>query len=554
MKNDRMAARDERLPDDYYVQAFLTVLEVVAATCAPILTDRERHWSAAIRSLSVDAQRLYIRLMMRRGAHFRMQRLRYAEIGDPEAARQELVLHELASDAAPEGLAGLLAAYTVPEIERLLSVPAGAGCRRADRVMALVQRDDPRDRQCLAEASRWISPLGHDVFAVHRLCFFGNLRQDLSEFVLRDLGAVRYAPYPIGRDGSLFRSRHQLDCHLRFYECEMLFDSCRRRDVDALAALCDRLPPSVPGDAPLQRRLDRLRCSLARCFERLGERSRALALYADSERPPARERRVRLLDAQGLEEQGTLVAQAMQRAPLGDAEREFAERRLAGGARRRAFRPSTTTLTLRADGRRVERVAREYYARRGECVWSENRLVAGMCGLWAWDIVFSPIAGAFFNPFQSGPADFREPGFRLRRAGAFQARLDELRGPDGSSHLLERVVDALSDHHGTANPLVSWEIMTPALLARAVERVPADHWAAMFERLLDDPGENACGLPDLVSFPRDGGYEFIEIKGPGDALQSNQRRWLRHFAAHGIPARVVNIKWARTTERLVDAS
>jgi len=554
MKSDRKAARDERLPDDYYVQAFLTVLDVVASSCATILTDQERDWSAAIVALSDDAKRLYIRLMMRRGAHFRLERLNYPEIVDLRAARDELVSNGLAGARPPVDPAALLAAHTLPELNRLLAPPIGIGSRRVELIAALLARDDPEDRQRLGAASSWVSPLGHAMFAVHRLCFFGNLRQDLSQFVLRELGTVRYAPYPIDGRSSLFRSRLQLECHLRYYECELLFDTCRQRDPSALETICSRLPPTVAHDAALQRRVDRLRCTLARCFERLGQTGRAMALYADSQRPPARERQIRLLDAQGLAEQATALALRMRAAPQGDAEREFAERRLRGAAKARPFRPTTTSLTLRSDGRRVERAARDFYARRGDCFWTENRLVSGVCGLWAWDIVFAPVAGAFFNPFQSGPADFRERDFRQRRAGAFEARFQELRSAGGGERLRQRVLDDYSVRHGIANPLVSWESLPRPVLVRALERIPAAHWAAMFERLLEDPGEHTSGLPDLVFFPATGGYEFIEIKGPGDALQAHQRRWLRHFAAHGIPSRVVNVKWARSSERLVTRS
>jgi len=546
MRSGPEGGDDVRLPEDYYVQAFLTVLDVVRITSSPILSDAERDWAGAIGALSEGARRLYVRLMMRRGTVFRMARLAYPEIADLPAARTELVRRGLACGAPPGDLSMLLSLHTVPEIDRLLEPVPGAGRRRVERVAALLERDAVEDRDRLAAASSWITPSGHAAFAVHRLCFFGNLRQDLSEFVLRDLGAVRYERYPLERAQAHFRTRHQLECHLRYHECESLLRTGRRPDATALAAVCARLPPHVPGDAHLERRLDRLRCELARGFERLGDAPRALALYAGSVRAPARERRVRLLDAAGQGERAAWLSRRMRAAPQGDAEAEFAARRLRGGARVRPFRPRTTSLTLRPDGRRVERVSRDYYARRGECFWTENRLVSGVCGLWAWDIVFAPVNGAFFNPFQSGPADFRERGFRARRAQAFDRRFDELLGEQGGTRLAERVLDGYAERVGTANPLVSWERLTQPLLRRATERIPVAHWAAMFERLLADPGEHTCGLPDLVHFPDAGGYEFIEIKGPGDALQAHQRRWLKHFDAYAIPARVVNVRWARS--------
>jgi len=52
-------------------------------------------------------------------------------------------------------------------------------------------------------------------------------------------------------------------------------------------------------------------------------------------------------------------------------------------------------------------------------------------------------------------------------------------------------------------------------------------------------------LPDLILFPDTAsGYELIEVKGPGDTLQNNQKRWMRYFAEWGIPFTVVNIEWS----------
>ncbi|WP_444679438.1 VRR-NUC domain-containing protein [Halomonas sp. E19] len=36
----------------------------------------------------------------------------------------------------------------------------------------------------------------------------------------------------------------------------------------------------------------------------------------------------------------------------------------------------------------------------------------------------------------------------------------------------------------------------------------------------------------------------MEVKGPGDRLQDNQRRWLAHFHAHGIPVAVCQVVWS----------
>ncbi|MBT3900954.1 MAG: VRR-NUC domain-containing protein, partial [Gammaproteobacteria bacterium] len=40
-----------------------------------------------------------------------------------------------------------------------------------------------------------------------------------------------------------------------------------------------------------------------------------------------------------------------------------------------------------------------------------------------------------------------------------------------------------------------------------------------------------------------GGYQLVEVKGPGDKLQANQIRWIRHFEQVELPFEVVNVQW-----------
>ena len=57
--------------------------------------------------------------------------------------------------------------------------------------------------------------------------------------------------------------------------------------------------------------------------------------------------------------------------------------------------------------------------------------------------------------------------------------------------------------------------------------------------MLFDPRENRKGFPDLIALgENEGEYCLYEVKGPGDALQDSQKRWLRFFQQFKIPAQV----------------
>jgi hypothetical protein len=48
------------------------------------------------------------------------------------------------------------------------------------------------------------------------------------------------------------------------------------------------------------------------------------------------------------------------------------------------------------------------------------------------------------------------------------------------------------------------------------------------------------GMPDLILF-KDGEFEWVEVKGPGDKLQDNQWRWISHFKRLKVPFSVAYV-------------
>jgi len=278
------------ISDDYYLANFHRLAEFIVNTYQDILTPEERQWYASVQSSPEPAQRLYIRLLTRKGSVFRLSRLRYAEIKNLQEAAGELATRGLADINAPDDLRVLLAAYTKPELFELLDA-FGSGLRgsrsrpRAELIESLLQQDDSamqRDIVALQAADSWITLFGHQHWNVFRLGFFGNLYQDSSEFVLQELGTVRYESYRLDKDARAFASRAQLVAHMRYFECEALFETIDHRQPEQLLTLIRQLPPMIEGDDHLRRRIDRYRNRVARQLERLGRQAEALELYAQS--------------------------------------------------------------------------------------------------------------------------------------------------------------------------------------------------------------------------------------------------------------------------------
>jgi hypothetical protein len=291
-----------------------------------------------------------------------------------------------------------------------------------------------------------------------------------------------------------------------------------------------------------------LRNRVARQLERYDLCDEALALYQLSSLPPARERRARLLSAKGDNAAALSLCEAIEAAPRCEAEADFARRQMPALRRRlnRDYRPlqrdrfEEDQLLLPKE-LPVELAAARHYARRwSEVHYVENLLINGSFGLALWEQIFEPAPGAFINPFQAAPLDMFSPGFYRSRRTSIDRRLEQLE----TGVLAGELLSAYDRYRGISNRWVGWRGLSRELLETALQRVPAAHWIACWRRLLFDPEANRNGCPDLIAMDEARGYCLIEVKGPGDQLQLNQRRWLRFFQGVGIPARVARVRWA----------
>ena len=541
----------QTLQDDYYLADFHTLAGFVIDTYDDLLNVDEIHWYQRVRSLSTPAQRLFVRLLSRKRSTFRLSGLRYPEIEHINDCAAELAEKGLASLQAPDEPGVLFACFTKPELIDRLELGAYRNLSRSlllAHITGCELETTGRYVQRLQQSEQWLTINSHVSWTLMQLCFFGNLYQNSSEFVRRQLGALRYENYAITPCSRAFTSRHQIEAHWRYFECEALFDITDLRSTDDLLRLSTMLPQTDETDLTLRRRVDRLRNRIARQLERLSCTEQAIALYTASVHPPARERRLRIMIANEQWQDAVVLSDQMQCQPYNEAELLVAQRlhaqcQKAQGAqykKRRVFKPDSVKLVLRQSGERVEEQARTFFAQKGECFYTENTLVNGVLGLFIWDIIFYPLAGVFYNPFQAAPADFKHPQFLQRRRKLLDARFLELQD---SAAFTTRVLQSYESHRGKVNPLVRWHLLSSHLLCVAIKRIPLNHWHALFVRILADLCENTSGFPDLVLFPDAGGYQFIEVKGPGDALQANQRRWMHYFDEQGIACRVVHIRY-----------
>lgn len=534
------------LPTGYYLDNFEIVLREVEERYADLLALPEREFLRDFSELSLGARRLYVRLSSRRGPWFRSDRLRYPEIED--GAPEELLAAGFAAEGGEEEIAARMALLVRPE---LLAAAAELDCDLLRHCRGLARSElgaavgaaIARADGAAAAAARFpiLRLLRCEPVRVFRLLFFGNLAQDWTEFVLADLGVVRFESYSPPAGERLFATRAVLERHLELRRAaEQLERSLAGDELDSTAAA---VAPLLAGecDRGARRLRDQLAIAVARALERRGgnaDLEAALELYAAAGAAPSRERRIRILrHLERRDEASALLAQ-VRAAPLDESERIFAERDERGRRRRRPI-PERSLVAARGDG--VERTALEALAAEGfRGFFAENWLWRSLFGLAFWDIVFAPIPGAFTHRFQYGPRDLYD-GFRAAREEAISARIEALRvEPRLPAALLAR----WDEKYGVANRLVAFAAQLRPHLELALESVAGPQFAAVADRLSRDLRRYASGFPDLFLVGPGGDILLAEVKGPGDVLRPEQESWLEYLNDHGLPAVVLQVRWA----------
>lgn len=535
-------------PELYYLANFRKALDWLDTHHRDLMDDAELAFVANFVQLPLPSQALLVRLVMRKGVHFRASKLRYAEIGDIATAAGALLASGWLIEHAALTFDELGALLLKDELATHFADDLPGGNLKKSELLEHLRalHTEPRsladwcprlDERLLSLA---IGPLCDRL----RLMFFGNLTQDWSEFVLADLGIFRYEQVPITPGSRGFRSRQDVDDYLHLRLCREAFEA-----GVTVPEVLQQLGDFASASAHINERHQRLLLQLAQHLERAGELDSALTLYRDTRALGSRQRQIRVLERLGQDTEALALVEQVLEAPLNAEEAQLAERartrlrkRLGLPAAPKAAKLVEDRLDLRLPrAASVElAVAAHLAAPDAPVHYVENTLICGLFGLLCWEAIFAPLPGAFFHPFHAGPVDLHRADFHTRRSELFAACLARL--DDGSYRDAMRRTHA--EKFGIQSPFVFWELLDAERLEQALACLPPAHLGAWFRRLLADIRENRAGMPDLIQFwPREGRYRMIEVKGPGDRLQDNQKRWLAFCAEHGMPVSVCYVEW-----------
>ena len=536
----------------YYLDNFHRVLEWIGERYGDLLTDDELSFIGRFPSLPQASRALFVRMVMRKGTLFRASKLNYAEIGCTlEAARHLLPTGWICSDPVIT-LDELFELLLKPEIGAVFRLSLHERCaRKAEQLAAL--RAEFSDARAF---SAWCRESGDTVYSIVvkplcdrlRLIFFGNLRQDWTEFVLSDLGLFKYEPVEFSAASRGFRNRRDIDNYMELHACKERFEAGA-----SVEALLQALPCNGFENDWLNSRRERLVYQIAQHVEKQKDWANAFDLYARCHFPGARARAIRVLEKDAQYARAWELLGRAQHAPESDAERQHLQRmapRLArklglqkvAARRNPAVQRLDLSLPMPQHDWWVEGVVRDHLTREDAPVfYVENALINALFGLLCWSSIFAAIPGAFFHPFHRGPADLFSADFLHRREAAFRACLDQL----DTDAYRDTIRANYTAKCGIQSPFLIWEALSAELIDMALDCIPAVHLKKWFDRILQDIKANRTGFPDLIQFwPAERRYNMIEVKGPGDRLQDNQMRWIEYCAAHQMPISVCYLQWS----------
>jgi len=536
----------------YYLNNFQQVLAWLQQRYADVLSPQEQAFIERFAQLPRASQALLVRMVMRKGEHFRQGKLQYPEIGPTALAVQPLLALGWVDDQAPLTLDQVFEVLLKGEIlacfGAAIDQPKAKKTAWLDALREAFPQPQTLKQWYPALDDRLLSLTIMDLCDRLRLMFFGNLYQDWSEFVLADLGIYTYEKVEFCAESRGLRSREDVEAFLYLHGCQQAFEGAE--EVSQVVARIHALDSANPW---LQRRRDKLLFLLGQQCERLADWPAALEIYRQCHYPGARVRLIRVLERCAEYALALELATQAELAPQSAAEQQQVLRMLPRLRRKLGGPPAP-----RLKPREVERLdlnlprvdpalSVEFHVQAhlddpaAPVHYVENSLINSLFGLLCWPAIFAPLPGAFFHPFQRGPVDLLSEDFHARRAELFQACLDELDDGRYAATIRQR----FHAKAGVQSPFVFWGVLTEELLEQALLCLPPEHLRHWFDRLLLDIKANRAGMPDLIQFwPQQKTYRMIEVKGPGDRLQDNQLRWLEFCHTHQMPVAVCYVQWA----------
>ncbi|CBI39437.3 unnamed protein product, partial [Vitis vinifera] len=600
-----------------YQRNFCFLIQEVLASNPHLFTDDEKIFLGSFTSLSDDCQRIFVRLYTRKGPWFRMCNISYPEVLDSKQAVRGLsdagYICSSQSMIEPHDngdMKEVLNLLTVSELREISSALQHChhGTRKQDLIASLLSSYE--DGLCPLLQRAILNKTGTCVrisckaeslvWRALRL-FFLNGEQDLSAFLLVDLGIVKYPTYNCIISDQIFPGLNDLLAYEEAIEVAQIMDEalddknsglvlrCISISNSRLFISCSKSTQSSASESAatflsclsaswvyskvvllgisflererryddavhlLKRLLDGFTCDGRRGYwtlrlsvdlEHLGRLNESLSVAEDG-----------LLDP--WVRAGSRMALQRRVLRLGKPPRRWKTPCYSEAIKRKIIevhvqgRPLNCETGMKSrfygeDGEQcgVEQLALQYYAGEGggwQGVHTESGIWLTIFGLLMWDIIFADVPNVFHTRFQTAPLDLETQNFYVMRKSLIESHLEKI----NSDMAEEILITSWESHVGVACRGVNWDRHSLSELRAAVTCIGGPCLASICRHLAQDYRSWSSGMPDLLlwRFHEDykGEAKLVEVKGPRDRLSEQQRAWLLLLMDYGFNVEVCKV-------------
>ncbi|MEP1093643.1 MAG: VRR-NUC domain-containing protein [Cyclobacteriaceae bacterium] len=528
------------MPEKYYLDYFTYLLDFVEKQYEHVLDEPEYLFYQSFRDLSEDAKCLYLRFSNRRGDFFRINKISYSEITDLHGAKEELVHHSFVRINENDDVAQFKL-FTKAELIGHFDF-----LHKSQKKDELLLELSELDTQIVHESEEIVEVLKNEEVEFIKLLFFGYYRGRMTDFVIRDVGNVKIEKLDETKFKPWFQSREEALAVLHISQFRRLIYEVQEAELPL-----DDFINEIPWEEWLKhprsaKSAEKLLLKIAYYFEQLGELEQALEHYSFTERHPARERKVRILEKLERKQEALEIAKAILDKPANATELTFATDYLnrSGVRINRSMTErlkGAPSISLVKDPEvKVEQATIEYFEEQG---WSgfhaENFLWRGIFGLVFWEEIFDESHGSFHQPLQRQPSDLNDNVFFESRAHLLEAKLKSF---SSRKKMTNHIANLYEQKDGIANRFVTWhESLLPSILTM-IEKVPLKGLKEVLLEMSKDMKENSAGFPDLFLW-NETTYQFYEVKSPNDHLSAQQLFWLGFLEKCKIKVDVLRVNY-----------
>ena len=528
-------------PHPYYAGHFLDVINALETLYGHWLSEEEKEYVTLLRHMSRQSLCLYVRLVNRKGRYFRLSRLCYSEVEPISEALLKLYEAGLLQACSTDALDSTIwDCFTHPELRELFGPFRG----NKSSYCEWVEQNHTDWQKILLTSDHVISRSSDDPWDFLKFLYFGRLTDNLSGFVVREMGYVVLDNAPLERLCPQFVSREEAHS---LYELSCLYNTFRYvRESCSGSELLQwwqlHKPAHLFSSPACEKMYGRLVAKIGRILEREGHETEAMALYDTVSISPCRERLTRLLIKSGDKTKAVELCEKILAAPC-DSEEAY----IAAQLRNRLISKQSSAARLQLNAASCITVApvhasielnalHHFQASGWQGAHMENWPWNALFGLLLWDIIYDPAYGCFHQPLQMIPSDMHDAMFYERRKAAIEERLNLL---DDSAACSTFIAMRYHEKEGFSNPFIGWQEDTLPMAQKLVEYIPGHVLAHVMRHMAQD-AHYRKGFPDLFLW-RGSEYRLIEIKSLNDQLSAQQLHWQHFFAHHQVHASVLRV-------------